>query len=563
MTDTVQAVKATRRCPTCGEVFGPPLMLCPRDASVLDDEGLPAPDPLVGRIFGGRFALKERLGEGGMGAVYRAEQLSVGREVALKVLHPSFAARPDAAQRFAREARLLSRLHHPAVVTLFDFGQAETGELFLAMELLSGETLAARLERGALPPDEAARLAQAIAEALAVAHAAGIVHRDLKPDNVWICAPTGISHAPAVLQDVITSEVAATAATALNAGPSGATRPKPDERVKVLDFGLARSVAVQTTTLTGPGTLFGTPLYMAPEVIAGKPVGPAADLYALGAILHEMLVGRQAFERDSIEAIFAAHLFDAPPTLPPEVPRPLAELVRRLLVKEPNERLGGANEVRAALAAALEGMDPRRVRTCQSAIPAVATDLAPTTTRPPISRRWLWLALAIALVVGLGFGLTRPCPASPDPDHARIAAVDAAIEPSPARSNAPEVSPPDRPDAGPETQAAPDVSTPIAPVDARVADTREVDPPDVAATASITLRISSTPAADVTLDGRPLGRTPLVSEVARSGAPGVLRFARAGYKPLTRKVGLASDDVIKVQLAPLDEEGFIVPDARP
>ena len=134
--------ESKRRCPTCGESFGPPLVLCPRDASVLEGELAPAPDPLVGRIFGGRFSIKERLGEGGMGAVYRAEQLSVGREVALKVLHPSFAQRTDAAQRFAREARLLSRLHHPAVVTLFDFGQAETGELFLAMELLKGETLA-------------------------------------------------------------------------------------------------------------------------------------------------------------------------------------------------------------------------------------------------------------------------------------------------------------------------------------------------------------------------------------------------------------------------------------
>jgi len=106
---------------------------------------------------------------------------------------------------------------------------------------------------------------------------------------------------------------------------------------------------------------------MAPEVIAGKPVGPAADLYALGAILHERLVGTQAFERDSIEAIFAAHLFDAPPTLPPEVPRGLAELVRRLLAKEPSERLGGADQVRAALAVTLEATDPLRVRTGESA----------------------------------------------------------------------------------------------------------------------------------------------------------------------------------------------------
>ena len=175
-----------------------------------------------------------------MGAVYCAEQLSVGREVALKVLHPSFAVRADAAQRFAREARLLSRLHHPAVVTLFDFGQSETGELFLAMELLSGETLAARLERGPLPPTEAARLAQAIAEALAVAHAAGIVHRDLKPDNIWICAPTLIGHAPEDSRATPPLDV-----------------PAREERVKVLDFGLARSVAVQTTTLTCPGTVFG------------------------------------------------------------------------------------------------------------------------------------------------------------------------------------------------------------------------------------------------------------------------------------------------------------------
>jgi len=547
-----EVVPATRRCPTCGEVFGPPLVLCPRDASVLDDEGGSGPDPLVGRIFGGRFAIKERLGEGGMGAVYRAVQLSVGREVALKVLHPSFAARTDAAQRFAREARLLSRLHHPAVVTLFDFGQAETGELFLAMELLQGETLAARIERGALPADEAAHLAQAIAEALAVAHAAGIVHRDLKPDNVWICAPVGLGHAPAMLDLT-----------------SGISKPQ-DERVKVLDFGLARSVAVQTTTLTGPGALFGTPLYMAPEVIAGKPVGPAADLYALGAILHEMLVGKQAFARDSIEAIFAAHLFDAPPTMPPEVPRPLAELVRRLLAKEPSERLGGAVEVHSALAAALEDIDPRRVRAGPSLAPVKApadlADVLPVTSK----RRWLGLVAAIAVIVGIGWGLTRACSG---PGSDRIAAVDATLgsEMSPADAALAAVVPippndQTRATARPDTLTAPDTSatdieaTAIHDTVATAADTLAAT---VAAPATITLRIISTPAADVFLDGVLLGRTPVAARLAKSGLLGTLRLSRAGYKSQVRKVGLTNDDTIKAQLAPLDEEGFIVPDAKP
>ncbi len=544
--------ESKRRCPTCGESFGPPLVLCPRDASVLEGELEAPPDPLVGRIFGGRFAIKERLGEGGMGAVYRAEQLSIGREVALKVLHPSFAQRTDAAQRFAREARLLSRLHHPAVVTLFDFGQAETGELFLAMELLKGETLAARLDRGALPPAEAASLAQAIAEALAVAHAAGIIHRDLKPDNVWICAP-----------DTDVGRVTADAG----------------ERIKVLDFGLARSVSVQTTTLTGPGTLFGTPLYMAPEVIAGKAVGPAADLYALGAILHEMLVGKQAFERESIEAIFAAHLFDAPPTLPPDLPRSLGEIVRRLLAKDPNERIGGANEVRAALVAALETMDARRSRTDQ-VVPALAiaressvgssTSPAPawrdSSELPAPARRWPW-ALAVLVVAGVG---------------ATVLALTATSDGTPVGADAVAF----ERDASEETQlaaaeivatqtiaAAPEIAPDIGPVPdtSPAADTRPAEdttPAEVAA-ATITLTIVATPQGTVTIDGVNIGQTPTTHVMTSTPGQAVVRITRPGFRPFVRKVDRTADATIDARLqkaAPggtVDGEGFIMPDTRP
>jgi len=509
----------TRRCPTCGDWFAAPLMLCPSDASVLEREAeQDLPDPLVGRIFGGRFAIKERLGAGGMGAVYRAEQLSIGREVALKVLHPSFAARADSAQRFAREARMLSRLHHPTVVTLFDFGQAETGELFLAMELLHGETLGARLDRGPVPVPQAIKIADAIAEALAIAHAGGMVHRDLKPDNVWL---TSDAHGV--------------------------------ERVKVLDFGLARSVLGQTTTLTGPGTLFGTPSYMAPEAISGKEVGPPADLYALGLILHEMISGSKAFERDTIEATFAAHLFDQAPPMSPDVPRPLADLIRRLLIKDPNERLGRADEVRAGLEAAVEVLDPRRARTAlQTATPApeVVVVAAPAPRR---SRVWVAL-VAVAAVGGVAWVVTRPSetPIAPiaSAPVALMAEPDvqlAAVVPETIEAAAPEVV------EAPEVIDAPEDVVPVVPEDVAP------EAPEVVAVAKVALALEANVVAEVTLDGAPLGKTPLRDSHDALDGVHTLRFARRGYTTVTRKVKLDQDLSLKVFLPALDGEGFIVP----
>ncbi|MCC6622435.1 MAG: serine/threonine protein kinase [Deltaproteobacteria bacterium] len=557
-----EASAPTRRCATCGGLFRPPLVLCPRDATLLDIEGeVAGPDPLVGRVFGGRFAIAERLGEGGMGAVYRATQLSVGREVALKVLHPGFAARPDAAQRFAREARMLSRIHHPSVVTLFDFGQAESGELFLAMELLQGETLAARLERGAIEPRLARHIADGIAEALAIAHAEGIVHRDLKPENVWLVpTPTPGGQGPSV-------------------------------RVKVLDFGLARSVAVQATTLTGPGTIFGTPVYMSPEAIAGREVGPSADLYALGLILYEMLTGKKAFERSQVEATFTAHLVEPAPALPAEHPRALAELVRRLLEKEPARRLPSASDVRTALVAIDEAIDPQRSRTWThaevrgaigaepSATPAT-TGAHPTTGSasplplPERRRRALLVGGAIAVVVVasalVAAGTSGPRPATTTAADASVAAATTEPPATGTRALA------DRPDA----TAGPDVATAVGPTAATTEPTTTsapattpppttapttptvtatADAPDVVAAPTITLTLAATPQADVRLDDQPLGKTPVDKSLPREAREATLRFTRPGYVTVVRKVRLDGDVDLKVELGKKPQEDFIVP----
>jgi len=554
-----EATAATRRCPTCGGLFGPPLVLCPRDATVLDvgPEG-DAPDPLIGRVFGGRFAIAERLGEGGMGTVYRATQLSIGREVALKVLRPDFASRPDAAQRFAREARMLSRIHHPSVVTLFDFGQAESGELFLAMELLQGETLADRLDRGPIEPRLARHIADGIAEALAIAHVEGIVHRDLKPENVWLVPTQAV-------------------------GAQG-----PGVRVKVLDFGLARSVAVQATTLTGPGTIFGTPVYMSPEAIAGREVGPSADLYALGLILYEMLTGQKAFERPAVEAVFTAHLVEPPPALPPAHSRALAELVRRLLEKDPARRLPTASDVRTALVAIDETSDPQRSRTWSHSdlraagaigehptTPAT-TGAHPTTGASPLPaperrRRALLVGVAVAAavvggaLVAAGSG-TRPTtgPHAADATLAATTTLDAA--PAATHTTAIQIAATAPDTAAPDVTApgitAPDVTAPdvIAP-DVALAVTPETrEPETVAAARTVTLTITTTPAADVRLDEAPLGRAPLTKTVPSEAREATLRVSRAGYVTATRKLRLDVDHDLKVELVKVKpSEEFIVP----
>jgi Tol biopolymer transport system component len=277
----------------------------------------------------GPYRILGPLGAGGMGEVYRAHDTRLGRDVALKVLSSRLAPTPEVRARFEREARTISQLNHPNICTLFDAGR-EDGTDFLVMELLEGETLAQRLERGPLPLADIVSLGRQVAGALARAHAAGVVHRDLKPGNIMLTR-TG---------------------------------------AKLMDFGLARAQAAsastpdltQAPTRTGPltseGTLIGTFQYMAPEQLEGKDADARADLWALGCLLYEMTTGVRAFAGESQASLIAAIMTAEPlpvAELRPETPPGLDALIRRCLAKRPEERVQSALDVGFVLELAAGG----------------------------------------------------------------------------------------------------------------------------------------------------------------------------------------------------------------
>ncbi len=303
-------------CPQCKTKYSDPeLVKCPEDGLEL----MPEDDPLMGRTIAGRFTISDYLGAGGMGTVYRATQAHIDREVALKVLKKELAANDETVERFRREAKAASLLKNPHTVTLFDFGIEEDGLLFLAMEFLEGETLTEHLYKiGRFEWPEALSVARQVTESLREAHEQGIVHRDLKPDNVF-------------LDEEVGGKV----------------------WVKVLDFGIAR-LAVgaegQGPTLTQAGMVFGTPGYMAPEQAQGKRVDSRADLYSLGVVLYEMLVGAPLYEAESVVLLMAKHITAPVPTISErsedvEVPTEVEALVGRLLAKEADDRCQSAQEV--------------------------------------------------------------------------------------------------------------------------------------------------------------------------------------------------------------------------
>ena len=262
----------------------------------------------------GRYRLVRRIATGGMGEVWQADDTVLGRRVALKVLVEELAADDRATRRFVREARATARLAHPNVARVFDFGRGG-GAPFLVMELLEGDTLAARLASGPLGPAEAARVAAAVADALEAAHRRGIVHRDVKPSNVML------------------------------------TR---DGEVKVLDFGIA-AAADETHSTTGSG-LYATVAYVSPERVAGEPATPASDVYSLGAVLYELLCGRPPFSGQSPALVARAHLHDQPVPvrqLAPWVPARLAEACQAALAKDPARRPSSAASLAIRLRAAV------------------------------------------------------------------------------------------------------------------------------------------------------------------------------------------------------------------
>ena len=253
-------MSALKICPPCGTEYPANARFCPRDGTAL--RALDGGADLVGSIIADRYHVLKKLGEGGMGQVYLAEHVKMGRKSALKVMNPGMVKDVDAISRFNREAANASRISHPNVAAVYDFGETPDGLIYLAMEFVEGQPLTEMIEheRRAVPPSAPPRSCARPAEALAVAHDMGIVHRDLKPDNIMI-----------------------------------AKTRDGDDLVKVVDFGIAKAAGNEAQKVTKTGLVVGTPEYMSPEQLAGDTLDGRSDIYSLGLVAFNMLTGTLPF----------------------------------------------------------------------------------------------------------------------------------------------------------------------------------------------------------------------------------------------------------------------------
>lgn len=386
-------------------------------------------DPLIGQLLG-EYRVLAPLGQGGMGIVYRGEQPVIGRPVAIKVLKREFAQDPAHARRFLEEARSVSAARHPGIIDVFSFGETPAGEPYLVMELLEGEALDVLIHRkGTLTPKETIALLIPMLNALSAAHAAGVIHRDLKPGNVFVVR----------LHD-------------------GTTFPK------LLDFGLARRGEVgERVRQTSVG---GTPLYIAPEQARGEALGPQADLYSLGCLAYEALVGRPPFFEGNLHELLDQHATLAPKPLRPQAPAisaALEKLVLQLLEKDPAKRPASALVVREQLERMRdEAVAPTRVRPAQrpsrpvepvartAETPALTERTAVLADRPtpadlpaqPSRRPWVFALVGLlalsSLAAAFAFSRERQLPPPERPSPRRPAPIPL---PEPVEAPAPEPEP--------------------------------------------------------------------------------------------------------------------------
>ncbi len=402
------------KCPLCGIDVPGGTRFCPQDGAVLNQQTIalstsqiqivgPVPPPvpavavavptaapadeepdasagdlLLGRIIDDRYAVRRLLGRGAMGAVYEAEQVELKKLVALKVVQAVAAQTEDFRKRFEREAQAASRLSHPGCISVLDFsrvarvepasgGERLIGVAYLVMELVQGELLLDRLERGKLTPREAVAVARRLLAALGHAHSLEIVHRDVKPANIMLVASA-----------------------------------EAEPQIKLLDFGLAKSMAQGSPDtqqpLTAYGMVFGTPKYLSPEQAGAKPLDRRSDLYSAGVVLFEMVCGRPPFDRDDLAALVRDHLVTSPPSprlIIPSISKELDAVLLKALAKDPDQRFQTAQDYLSALAA------------CPEALP-ISTASPPSATKSAVlrqrlltfagaSRRWSKAAVAHVL----------------------------------------------------------------------------------------------------------------------------------------------------------------------
>ncbi|MBL9024216.1 MAG: serine/threonine protein kinase [Myxococcales bacterium] len=310
-------------CPECLIRYPAEFRVCPKDASELLDAENEDHDELVGRTLSDTYAIVRAIGEGGMGRVYEARHTRIGtKRFALKMLHPEYARQAEVLSRFQREAEAAASIRSPYVGDVYDIGRTADGRPFIVAEYLEGEELANFLRaRGKLSVDVAVRIVRQICKALSAAHAKGIVHRDMKPENVFLVGD-------------LSSPTA-----------------------KVIDFGISKVHDSGAQSLTKTGMIMGTPSYMAPEQARGERVDHRVDIYAVGAILYELVTGKRPFDRPDPTATLTAVLLEEPErpcTLNPNIPESLEMLIQRAMAKRPEDRYASMDDFEAELAAFAE-----------------------------------------------------------------------------------------------------------------------------------------------------------------------------------------------------------------
>ncbi|WP_437306707.1 serine/threonine protein kinase [Sorangium sp. So ce388] len=492
-------------------------------------------DPLLGKVLNQKFKIHSLLATGGMGVIYRGEQIALERQVAIKVLTPTNSSNqidPNFHKRFFLEASILARLQHPNIVTVFDYGRVENMEperYFMAMEFLEGETLFRRLRKaGRLSAPDAMGVARQIARGLREAHKHGVVHRDLKPSNVMLV-------------------------------------PGEDtgELVKILDFGLVKVLADDSEELTQQGSFLGSPRFMSPEQISHGKVDLRTDVYSLGVIVYQMLCGKVPFEAQNSVQILIAHLQQPVPRMrernpEADVPEPLEAFVLRCLSKEPDGRpanmeafIRGLGECAQAMglspafgSTGLVTMDsggtgrmptpmpPVRVMTAIPASPSPPSSASgaasqvddaslgaasrPADAAPQGRKGIVLVAAGVLAVAGIGIAMSQMRPS----------------EPAPAAAPAP-----DKPQVAPA-------------------------PADVG---SFVLMVESMPSgAEVLEDGKPLGNTPLQLSITNSSVranPRRLTVRHEGYEPYSIVQG-PSDQSVRL-VATLTKQAAAAPTSTP
>jgi serine/threonine protein kinase len=524
-------------CTQCDAVYTEDLGKCPTDGGRL----LPFKeevDGLIGKEIAGRFLIKKKLGEGGMGAVYLAHQTSVDRDVALKVLKKEFQEDVTVVKRFFLEAKAASHLASPHTITIYDFDKTPDGLLYIAMEFLKGYDISDKIKKeGVLTLQDTVKILDKTCESLAEAHEKGIVHRDLKPENVYL-ADTGAEK----------------------------------EFVKVLDFGIASAQDLTGTKLTRTGFVQGTPSYMCPEAIMGEKVNAAADVYALGIMMYEMLSGVVPFAAETPMQVMMAHMQNEPEPVEavnPNVSIPVSihQFLWRCLAKQADDRPQNAGEFKEQMHEAMAhaddsgdeqmqpmfvtstGMrgvtqavdfgDPSKTSAVQSATPESTLDEieAMTPRKSPLGFILGGVGLLALLTVVAVFVFS-----SGGSKQAGAAGQAGIAPPADVATQAPE---PGVAKAGADATPAPEkVAVKAPPPEPKVAP----PPPKVE---YIALTVTSTPnGADVLVDGTKLGTTPLMYKLPKDKSDHKLVLKLDKYLDDASDFRADDDQLLNKQLKP-------------